>query len=243
MQGARESGLKFLVAALAAGLLVAVIAAAASSGDSSAGHSGVVVPQPPNAVQRTYALLEGIPQHGPYLGEPKAPVTLQFFGDLQCKDSRAAMLGALPFLIRRWVRPGKLQIRFRSLPAETLNWYEFRDQQTAALAAGRQGKLWNYIDVFFREQQTEFTHYANAAFLNRIAVQAGVGLGRWSEDLTPFRESWVGRIKLDEALAAAHRLGAAPSFLIGRTGGASRAIRHFSLEEPQVFEEAIENLL
>jgi protein-disulfide isomerase len=44
--------------------------------------------------------LSGIPQHGTELGDPDAPVTILFFGDLQCKESRQVMLGPLPTLIR-----------------------------------------------------------------------------------------------------------------------------------------------
>ena len=191
-------------------------------------------------------MLAGIPQHGAVLGDPKAPVTLQFFGDLQCIDSRRVMLGALPFLIRHWVREGKLQIRFRSLETDTEfagGWYEFREQQTAALAAGRQGKLWNFIDVFYREQGPEGVGYVDEAFLSRIADETGIDRQRWLNDIAPFQNTWVKRSEADESLAIAKRLESTPSFLIGRTGGPARALRHFSLEEPVVFNEAIKELL
>jgi hypothetical protein len=99
-------------------LLIAVIAVAAGGGTGVAKRQ-LVIPREPNAAARTYALLAGIPQRGPFLGYHTAPVTLQFFGDLQCEDSRQVMLGALPFLIRHWVRAGKLQIRFRSYESDT----------------------------------------------------------------------------------------------------------------------------
>lgn len=245
MQVVRANKLKCLSGVIALCLLMGVIAVAGSSGNSSASQSHVVAPSAPNAAQRTYALLEGIPQHGEVLGYRSAPVTLQFFGDLQCKESRQAMLGPVPELIRRFVRSGKLKIRFRSDETDTKGaggWLEFREQQSAALAAGKQGKLWNFIDVFYREQGPEFTGYVNQAFLEGIARQAGLDMERWAEDRgKPWK--WVGRIEADERLHEARRLQSTPSFLIGPTGGRARVLRHFGLQEAGVFEAAVERLL
>ncbi len=151
------------------------------------------------------------------------------------------MLGALPFLIRHWVRGGKLRILFRSLKVDTLDESEFLDQQIAALAAGRQGKMWTFIDLFYREQQPEFTHYANNAFLEGIAEQADVSLLHWAEG----RESdgMAGKIEADEVMAKARKVNSTPSFLIGPTGRRAHPLRHFSLEEPIAFDEAIRELL
>lgn len=243
MQVVRENKLKCLFLLLASATLILVMLIAAGGGDSATKRQAVAVREPA-AGPRAYALLAGIPQHGPYLGYLKAPVTLQFFGDLQCKMSRQVMLGALPFLIRHWVRAGKLQIRFRSKETDTRRaggWFEFREQQAAALAAGRQGKLWNFIDVFYREQGPEFTGYVDEAFLNQIATKAGVEMLRWEEDRDP--ESWFDLINADERLAKQTGANATPAFLIGRTGGEAQLLLHFALEEPKVFDEAIRELL
>ncbi|HEX3041128.1 MAG TPA: thioredoxin domain-containing protein [Solirubrobacterales bacterium] len=214
-------------------------AVVASSGGSSSRPHRLTIPQEPDAGKRTYALLLGIPQHDSTLGYRNAPVTLQFFGDLQCIDSRRVMLGALPFLIRHWVRAGKLQIVFRSTETDTKHaggWYEFREQQSAALAAGKQGKLWNFIDVFYRDQGPEFTGYVDEGFLRRIAEVAGVDMERWKEAR---REDWVPQIETDETMAGVLGLVSTPSFLIGPTGGNAHPLLHFSYEEPVVFDEAI----
>lgn len=239
MQGLREDWLNYLpllLALVVAGLLVFVLTSYNSSADQP-----TVSPQESRAIKRTEALLAGIPQHGSVLGNPKAPVTLQFFGDLQCRESRQVMLGALPFLIRHWVRGGKLRILFRSLETDTHDEDEFLGQQIAALAAGRQEKMWTFIDLFYREQRPEFTRYADDTFLEGIAEQAGVSLLLWEED----RESagMAGEIGSDEVMAEAKEMNSTPSFLIGSTGGEAHPLRHFSLEEPMVFDEAIRGLL
>jgi len=246
LQVLKENFSKVLLLLLSLALLGGIIVMAAGSDDSAIEESPPSKPWEPNAKQRTYALLTGIPQHGPVLGSRKAPVTLQFFGDLQCKESRQVVLGALPFLIRHWVRSGKLQIRFRSTETDTRGaggWSEFREQQSAAMAAGKQDKLWNFIDVFYREQGPEFTGYVDEAFLNRIAADAGLDLRQWSQDWVPLREAAIDLIQADEDLAADFALGVTPSFLIGRTGGPARPLHHFSVGEPKVFDEAIEELL
>ncbi|MBS1884867.1 MAG: thioredoxin domain-containing protein [Actinobacteria bacterium] len=199
------------------------------------------MPAVPDAARRTYALLADIPQRGTELGAPNAPVTLQFFGDLQCKESRQVMLGPLPDLIRRFVRPGELRIVYHSTETDTKGaggWPEFKDQQGAALAAGRQNRLWNFIDVFYREQGPEFTGYVTERFLHLIAVQAGLDMGRWQQSREPSWR-WEASLEADGELGKSTHVDSTPSFLVGPTGGPTHVLRHFGLQEPEVFEEAI----
>jgi protein-disulfide isomerase len=243
MQVVGENKLKCFLLLLSFVVLAAAVVIAASSGGSTSGRAALV--REPNAARRANALLSGIPQHGSVLGYREAPVTLQFFGDLQCTTSRRVMLGALPFLIRNWVRRGKLQIRFRSFETDTKvagGWPVFREQQIAALAAGEQEKLWNFIDVFYREQGPELSGYVSEAFLRNVARQATLYPQTWKEDRA-LVEAWVAQLEADEELALAKGLNTTPSFLVGRTGGTARPLRHFGLEEPQVFEDAIRELL
>lgn len=220
--------------------LIAVVVIVASGGPFVAKRESFSAEEA-RAIRRTEALLSGIPQRGAALGRPEAPVTLQFFGDLQCSESRQVMLGALPFLIRHWVRGGKLRILYRSTMADTPDRNEFLKQQIAALAAGQQRKTWTFIDLFYREQRPEFTRYADDAFLEGIARQAGVSLLSWEDARA---SEGVGRgIDSDELMAEERGMRSTPSFLIGPTGGRARHLLHFSLAEPKVFNEAIRRLL
>jgi thioredoxin family protein len=242
MQGLREDKLSYLPLALAVPMVVVAVIVATSGGPTVADGRSFSSGEK-TAIMRTETLLAGIPQRGAALGDPKAPVTLQFFGDLQCVDSRRVMLGALPFLVRHWVRGGELRIVYRSTETDTHDPPEFRGQQGAAMAAGKQGKMWTFVDLFYREQQPEFTHYADDAYLEGIAEQTGVDIWHWARD----RETgdWPRLIESDEALAWSKELPgrSTPSFLIGPTGGEARPVRHFSLNEPKVFDEAIRGLL
>jgi Thioredoxin len=240
MQGLRADKWSYLPLVLTLPVIAVVMIVATRSGSSVAGNKSLS-PTETRAIMRTEDLLAGIPQRGAALGSPRAPVTLQFFGDLQCMDSRRVMLGALPFLIRHWVRGGELRIVYRSTEIDTPSGPEFRAQQIAAMAAGQQGRMWNFVDLFYREQRREFTHYVDDAFLEGIAEQAGVELRRWEVDREA--EIWPRHIDLDEILAAIRKLHTTPSFLIGPTGGEAHVLRHFSFEEPRAFDEAIRGLL
>ena len=98
------------------------------------------------------------------------------------------------------------------------------------------------IDVFYREQKPEYKSYVDEAFLDQIAGQAGLDMEPWEGARQP-HEDWVLQIQADEALAKAKRLDSTPSFLIGPTGGVAQPLRHFGLDEPGVFEEAVRRLL
>jgi Thioredoxin len=241
MQGWREDKLSYLPLALTVPVAVFAVIVATSGGPPVA-ESKSFSPAEKSAISRTEALLAGIPQRGAALGDPNAPVTLQLFGDLQCAEVRQVMLGAIPVLIRHWVRDGKLRIVYRSIQADTRDGPEFWEQQIAALAAGQQRKMWSFIDLFYREQQPRNTNYVNDAFLEGIAKQAGVDLWRWTEERES--EGWGREIESDEVLwSKEFPRRITPLFLIGPTGGEAHPLRPFSLEETKVFDEAIRGLL
>lgn len=201
------------------GALVAIVTAiliAGSTGGSQA--TPVTTGKRTSAQEEVGALLAGIPQNGNALGYPAAPVTLQFFGDLQCPTARTFALIALPYFIREWVRTGTVRIEFRSLRSvsepET-----FDPQQVAALAAGMQDKLWDYIEYFYIEQGQENTGYVTGNYLrSRAREVSGLDLERWSEERSD--PQLATQVSEDEELARAAHLSGTPSFLIGPTGSA-----------------------
>lgn len=191
---------------------------------------------------RIEALYAGISQHGEALGDPNAPVTLQFFADLECPEARHFTLGALPFIVRRWVHSGKLRIVYRAYPAETIWPHVFSHQQAAALAAGRQGELWQYLDFFYHYQGPEYARYVTPHFLEALAkAMGGLDFARWQ---AARRAPALGdRLRADRRLAHAHGIHETPAFLIGPTGGRAMPLLHFSLLESRAFDEAIEDVL
>jgi hypothetical protein len=186
-------------------------------------------------------LLADIPQHDRTLGYPTAPVTLEVFADLKDPDSRNWWNNYLPAVIKQDVRTGRLQLRFHSYKTNTNSPVEFVTEQTAALAAGAQNKLWNYADTFYHQQRnapqtSEFEPYATNNFLKSVAQQVpGLNLTRWQSDRhTERREEQPS----EETKTAIHyRLYVTPSFRIGRTGGplnnySGRAIIKYKAQQP-----------
>jgi len=188
------------------------------------------------------ALVGGIPQSGNVLGRPTAPVTLQYFGDLECPVCKQFTLGALHSIIQKWVRGGKLRIEFRSLETATREPEVFRTQQVAALAAGKQSKMWNFVETFYREQGEEDSGYVTESYLQGIASQVpGLNVSRWTSDRN--EPALASQIAADAQAASSVGFSGTPSFLIGRSGGAMKAFEYASLTDPALFNEAIEKLL
>lgn len=184
-------------------------------------------------------LLAGIPQHGAVLGRPTAPVTLQYFGDLQCPVCRGFTTQALPSLIRHWVRKGTLKIEYRSLETATREPEVFADQQVAALAAGRQNRMWNFLETFYAEQGEEGSGYVTEGFIAGIARQVpGLVLAPWS---AAREDAALARTLASDAQAGANdRLNGTPAFLIARKGSSPRIFEPSSFTEAQPFDRAVE---
>lgn len=234
-----------MFAQLSLAALISAILIALSGSPSSSEPLRKIRLHPPveeEVTRRIEALYAGIPQQGVTLGNPGAPVTLQFFGDLECKESRLFVLGALPFLIRHWVRGGALRIEYRPNPEETI-WPDiYNHQEVATFAAGRQGQAWQYLDFFYHEQGPEFTRYAIDHFLRTIAQEVpGLDMAAWTR--ARHFAGFTQELKRDLRIANSRHIHYTPAFLIGPTGGRSKALLHFSLTETAAFDEAIESSL
>jgi protein-disulfide isomerase len=187
------------------------------------------------------SLLSGIPQTGDVLGRSTAPVTLQYYGDLQCPVCRSFTTQALSSIIGRWVRPGELRIEYRSLQTATREPEVFLAQQSAALAAGRQNRMWNFLETFYREQQEEGSGYVTGAFIQGIARQVpGLSLARWTSERGD--PAFSNQLAGDAQAASGQGLNGTPAFLIGRSGGSASRLEPSSYSDPGSFDQAIAKL-
>jgi len=152
--------------------------------------------------------LAGIPQSKMVLGDPKAPVELVEFGDLQCPVCKGFSEEVLPPIIENQVKNGEVKLDFRNF---TIIGEQSPPAGAAALAAGAQGRGWNYVELFYKNQGTEDSGYADDAFLESIAKGAGVkNLAKWNQD----RDKFLAEV--EETTAEAQELGfnGTPSFAI-----------------------------
>jgi protein-disulfide isomerase len=214
----RRASLKALVT-VAAMVLVALVAtgcgsngAAPSPKATHANTSGAEVA----------SLLAGVPQRGNTLGEPTAPVTLEYFGDLECPICREFTLEALPSLIHSYVRSGEVKIEYRSLETATRDPETFVIQQAAALAAGKQDRMWNFIELFYHEQGKEDSGYVTEGYLQDLARQVpGLNLIAWTAARND--AGLADTIAGDAQAAKSEGLRSTPTFLIANPHNAPYA--------------------
>jgi protein-disulfide isomerase len=222
-------------------VIIVVIVLATSGGGS--GGNGLAKGSEVNAnVSAVDSLIKGIPQSGNVLGNPNAPVTLQYFGDLECPICREFTLGALPKVIQKYVRTGKVKIEYNSLQTATPEQETFRDQQIAAYAAGKQNLAWYFIELFYHEQGQEKTGYVTEKYLQGLAQQVpGLNLPNWSAARS--EPAYAEQVTHDAQVANAEGFTGTPSFLVGKSGQHMEKLENPNLEEPSSFETAINKLL
>lgn len=154
------AGAVFLVVAVVVVLIVIQSSSSGSGGDTKL-----------EEVATVNKLFTGIPQKDLVLGNPKAPVSLYEYGDLQCPICKAYSENVLPPIIEGKIKSGEVKLEFRnfmiigeqSLPAGM-----------AALAAGNQGRGWNFLELFYRNQGVENSGYVTEEFIEAIAKGAGI---------------------------------------------------------------------
>lgn len=154
--------------------------------------------------------LRGIPQRGLVLGDPGAEVTLVEYGDLQCPACKVYAEEIVPVAIDSKVRSGEAKLEFRNYPIID---EESTPAGAAAIAAGEQGRGWNYVELFYRNQGFERSGYVTDSFLTSVAKGAGVAdIERWNRD----RMSQQILSEVSRTSAEAKRLGldGTPSFAV-----------------------------
>jgi protein-disulfide isomerase len=198
-------------AALAALLVVVVLVVASQSGsDDDAASGGDVA-----GVSDVDAQLQGLEQSGTVLGDPDAKVSVVEFGDLQCPACQAFSESVTPELIDQVVRPGDASLEFRNF---LIIGPESETAAKGALAASEQGRYWQFVELFYRNQGAENSGYVTESFLEDIAVAAGVeDLDRWREDLEDPR--WDEVIAQTDADASTLGICSTPTIVVEGPGG------------------------
>lgn len=144
----------------------------AAGGESEGGLDGV---------SEVEELVGELPQEGLTIGEPDAPVTLIEYVDLQSPMQKTMAEEIGTPLIDGKVAAGEAKLEYRNFviigPGSI-------KAAVAAVAAGRQGRGWSFVELFFRNQGVENTRYITPAFLKEIAEGAGVeDIASWEEEL------------------------------------------------------------
>ena len=134
----------------------------------------------PDVVSDPVVNLNGIPQHDTILGRPNAGVTLIEYADQQCPGCRFYTLNIFPALVKEYVRPGKIDMRYQGFP------FIGADSQKALrylLAAGLQNRLWELQEALYRHQGVENSGWITDDLIRQLAGQiAGLDVSRLFTD-------------------------------------------------------------
>jgi protein-disulfide isomerase len=200
----------FGASATLAAVLIAIAIAVSSSDEGTGTTTG-----PPEGVAEVNALYRGIPQRGNELGRPDAPVGIVEFADLQCPHCSRYSRDVMPTVVERYVRPGKVRVAFRNLA------FIGPDSEKAghmAAAAGLQGKLFQFVDLLYRNQGAENDGWVDDAYLRRIGAAVGLDVNRAMMD----RNRPQTTAQLETAKAEAEQVGVkgTPTILIFEKGSA-----------------------
>ena len=235
----RRRRLIMLGGVLAAAAVVVLVLVLVSSGGADdedtpkATGASVVI-----GAKQADALVKGIPQKERALGNPKAPLTLVEFADIQCPYCAEYANRALPGLVRKYVRTGKLRMEFRPL---VFLGQDSLDGGRVVGAAGNQNKLWNAVDLLYHNQGKENSGWLTDGLQGKIlAAIPGLDARKAMSD----RAANSTRLQLVRAdnLARKLKIEETPTFLLGRTGGKLQTLEPYDLTT-KAFADQIDPLL
>lgn len=109
----------------------------------------------------------------PVKGNPDAPVTIVEFSDFECPYCSRGNQTAQQVLK---AYPNSVKLVFKNLPLPFHN--EATPAAKAALAAGKQGKFWEFHDALFANQQK-----LGQAFYEETAKKLALNLEQWKTDM------------------------------------------------------------
>jgi len=177
------------------------------------------------------SLLGGLEQDGPRLGKPDAPVTIQVFNDLQCDPCSEWNRDVIVPLISGPVRDGNLQLIYHNFPMTESGFFL---GAYAAAAAAKQDYEWQFVQLFFRNQDEAKKHGADQEFLNNIARGVGISsfnVEQWQRDMN--NDDITTTLEADEKLTAERKLPVGPAVVVGGPNGTRQLTEAPSLAEVQ----------
>jgi protein-disulfide isomerase len=215
-----------IVLALIVGLLgFAIVSLSIGTGSEDGGDIQIT------GAGEVQSLLGGIEQDGARLGSPDAPVTVQVFNDLQCDPCSDWNRDVVVPLIGGPVRDGDLQLIYHNFPMTESGFFL---GAYGAAAAAKQDYEWQFVELFFRNQDEAEKHGADQQFLDAIARGVGVvnfNVEQWQRDMDD--PDIQQTLEADDRLSAERGLPAEPAVVVGGANGTKQLIDSPSLAEVQ----------
>jgi protein-disulfide isomerase len=181
--------------------------------------------------EEVQSLVGGIPQDGARLGSTDAPVTVQVFNDIQCDPCSDWNRDVVVPLIQGPVRSGDIQLVYHNFPMTESGFFL---GAYATVAAAKQDYEWQFIQLFFANQDEAKKQGADQDFLNAVARGVGVvnfNVEQWQRDMKD--DDIQATLDADEKITAERRLPAEPAVVVGGVNGTKQLIESPSLEDVQ----------
>jgi protein-disulfide isomerase len=181
--------------------------------------------------EEVQSLVGGIPQDGARLGSSDAPVTVQVFNDIQCDPCSDWNRDVVVPLIEGPVRSGDIQLIYHNFPMTESGFFL---GAYATVAAAKQDYEWQFIQLFFANQDEAKKQGADQDFLNAVARGVGVvnfNVEQWQRDMND--DDIQATLDADEKITAERRLPAEPAVVVGGVNGTKQLIESPSLEDVQ----------
>ncbi len=200
----RQRILQFAAGAVFLAIVAVAVLIVVSSSDSGGDADNLA------GVAEVDTLVGDIPQQRLLLGEQDAKVELVEYGDLQCPVCKGYAEDFLPPIIENRVKNGEVKLDFRNF---TIIGEQSLDAGAAAAAAGAQGRGWQFLELFYKNQGAENSGYADDEFLTAVAEDAGVkDITQWNRDRKS--QKYIGEVERTTAEAERMSLTGTPTFAI-----------------------------
>jgi protein-disulfide isomerase len=181
--------------------------------------------------EEVQSLVGGIPQDGARLGSSDAPVTIQVFNDLSCDPCSDWNQEVIVPLIQGPVRNGDVQLVYHNFPMTESGFFL---GAYGAVAAAKQDYEWQFIQLFFLNQDEAERRGADQEFLDDIARGVGVvnfNVEQWQRDMED--DDIQATLDADEKTSAERRLPVGPAVVVGGPNGTKQLEESPSLADVQ----------
>jgi protein-disulfide isomerase len=161
-------------------------------------------------VSEVQRLVSGIHQDNRVLGDGDAPVTIQVFNDLQCPHCADYQFDNIDPLIEDEVRDGRVKLEFHHFSTGARN---TGLAAYGAVAAGLQDYQWQFIELFFRNQDEAADKGVTDEFLEKVA--GGIlefNVEQWQRDFDS--QEVQDAVTEDADLVAELKLPAEPAVIV-----------------------------
>ncbi len=152
----------------------------------------------------------------PFIGNPKAPVTIALWFDYQCPFCKRLEENTMPSIISNYVNTGKVKVVFKDFA------FLGPDSQTASLVARAvwataPNKFYEWYSAMYTKQDGENSGWGNKAdILALTKTIPGINLAKVEQLLATNSSKYQQEIAADKAQASSFGINGTPALIIGK---------------------------